>query len=140
MHDHHASGHAGVMANASIEKPSRVKTIAAWVLSALLALTFLAAGGSKLAAAPYQVQLFAMLGFPGWFMYVTGIIEIAGAIALLIPRYAAAGAVIIICVMLGALASVLVHAQMSLIPGTVVMLALAVAIGYLRSWSFPFKA
>jgi putative oxidoreductase len=126
------------MANASIGKPSRVKTIAAWVLSVVLAVGFLAAGGSKLAAVPYQVQLFGLLGFPVWFMYVTGVLEIAGAVALLIPRYAVVGAVLIICVMLGALASLLMHAQMSLLPATLVLLVLAAAVGYLRSWRLPF--
>jgi putative oxidoreductase len=119
---------------------SRVKTIAAWVLSIVLAVGFLGAGGSKLAAAPFQVQLFQMLGFPGWFMYVTGILEIAGAIALLIPRYAVVGAAIIICVMLGALASLITHAQLSMIPATVLMLVLASVVGYLRNWRLPFTA
>jgi putative oxidoreductase len=113
--------------------PSRVKIIAAWLLSVLLAVGFLGAGGSKLAGAPFQVQLFQTLGFPGWFMYVTGFLEIAGAIALLIPRYAVVGAVVIICVMLGALASLVTHAQLSMVPPAVLMLALAAAVGYLRN-------
>jgi putative oxidoreductase len=118
----------------------RFKTIAAWVLSIVLAVGFLAAGGSKLASQPFQVQLFQTLGFPGWFMYVTGILEIAGAIALLIPRYAVVGAGIIICVMVGALASLVTHAQMSLLPPTVLLLVLAAVLGYLRSWRLPFTS
>src|SRR5471030_214070 len=124
--DHHASRYSSSM--------ERFKITAAWVLSVVLAVGFLGAGGSKLAAQPFQVQLFQTLGYPGWFMYVTAILEIAGAIALLIPRYAVVGAGIIICVMLGALASLVTHAQMSLLPPTVLLLVLAALVGYLRSW------
>jgi uncharacterized membrane protein len=84
-----------------------------------------------LAAVPFQVLLFRTLGFPSWFMYVIGILETAGAIALLIPRYNVAGVFTIICIMLGAIASLLNHAQMSLLPATVLVLVLAVVAGFL---------
>ena len=61
-------------------------------LRILLALAFLAAGGAKLASVPAMVQIFDTLGFGQWFRYVTGVVEIAGAVALLIPSYAALGA------------------------------------------------
>jgi len=61
-------------------------------LRILLALAFLAAGGAKLASVPAMVQIFDALGFGQWFRYVTGVVEIAGAVALLIPSYAALGA------------------------------------------------
>ena len=61
-------------------------------LRILLALVFLAAGGAKLASVPAMVQIFDALGFGQWFRYVTGVVEIAGAVALLIPSYAALGA------------------------------------------------
>lgn len=130
----------GSVRSDGLGRPSRFKTIVAWVLSVILAVGFLGAGGSKLASQPFQVQLFQSLGFPGWFMYVTGILEIAGAIALLIPRYAVVGAGIIICVMVGALASLVTHALMSLLPPTVVLLVLAGVVGYLRSWRLPFTS
>jgi putative oxidoreductase len=133
-HDHHASRYLGGMEKRTL---SHFKVITAWVLSVVLAVGFLGAGGSKLAAQPFQVQLFQTLGFPGWFMYATGSLEIAGAIALLIPRYAVVGAIVIICVMLGALASLVTHAQMSLLAPTVLLLVLAAAVGYLRGWRLP---
>ena len=61
-------------------------------LRILLALVFLAAGGAKLASVPAMVQIFDTLGFGQWFRYVTGVVEIVGAVALLIPSYAALGA------------------------------------------------
>jgi putative oxidoreductase len=61
-------------------------------LRILLALAFLAAGAAKLASVPAMVQIFDTLGFGQWFRYVTGVVEIAGAVALLIPSYAVLGA------------------------------------------------
>jgi putative oxidoreductase len=61
-------------------------------LRILLALVFLAAGGAKLASVPAMVQIFDTLGFGQWFRYLTGVVEIVGAVALLIPSYAALGA------------------------------------------------
>jgi len=62
-------------------------------LRILLALAFLAAGASKLAGAPAMIQVFDALGFGQWFRYVTGVVEIVGAVALLVPAYAVLGAV-----------------------------------------------
>src|SRR2546422_34131 len=66
--------------------------VAAWILQGLLAAAFLAAGGAKLAAVPMMVQLFDAIGFGQWFRIVTGLVEVAGAVALLVPGFAALGA------------------------------------------------
>ena len=65
--------------------PARSQTahIAAWVLQVLLALVFLAAAGAKLASVPMMVQSFEEIGLGQGFRYVTAIVEIVGAIALL---------------------------------------------------------
>ena len=62
-------------------------------LRILLALAFLAAGAAKLAGVPAMIQVFDALGFEQWFRYVTGVVEIVGAVALLVPTYAVLGAV-----------------------------------------------
>jgi putative oxidoreductase len=77
----------------SLPPPSRNLNIALWVLQALLAAAFIAAGGSKLAGVPHMVALFDQIGVGQWFRYVTGAVEIISAVALLVPRttaYAAA--------------------------------------------------
>lgn len=66
--------------------------IVGWVLQIAAAGMFLLAGGSKLAGSAQMVQLFDAVGAGQWFRYVTGGIEVAGAIGLLIPatvRFAA---------------------------------------------------
>src|ERR1700722_2247182 len=74
---------------------SKGLNITGWVLQGLAAAAFLAAGGSKLAAVPAMVEMFAKLGAGQWFRYVTGALEVIGAFALLVPRAAFYGAVVL---------------------------------------------
>ena len=66
--------------------------IGAWVLQGLLAAAFLAAGGAKLAGVPMMVQIFDQIGMGQWLRIVTGVVEVVGAVALLIPGFAALAA------------------------------------------------
>lgn len=77
--------------------------IALWVVQGLLGLAFAAAGGSKLAGAPDMVGLFTAIGVGQWFRYLTGILELGGAVALVVPRTRFFGAALLALVMLGAI-------------------------------------
>ena len=57
-----------------------------WAVRLLLALAFGAAGTAKLAGVPQMIQIFDLIGIGQWFRYVTGIVEVTGAILLLVPR------------------------------------------------------
>lgn len=81
---------------------SKGKTIALHVLSGLLTLAFLGAGGAKLSGAEQMVQNFARMGLPTWFLYVTGAIEVLAAILVLIPKTRAFGAALLVPTMIGA--------------------------------------
>lgn len=90
----------------------RASLIVLWVAQVALAVMFLMAGGSKLAGVPAMVSLFDALGVGQWFRYVTGVIEIASGIALLVPRLAVFGAMLLIPTMIGAIiANVFMHAS-----------------------------
>ncbi|HJR40871.1 MAG TPA: DoxX family protein [Gemmatimonadaceae bacterium] len=74
-----------------------------WLLSIALAAIFLTAGISKLIGSePFFLQAAAMRGFPGWIRVVVGIVEVAGAIALLIPALAPAAALLLALLMVPA--------------------------------------
>jgi putative oxidoreductase len=75
--------------------PSRKLHIALWVLQALLAAAFIAAGGSKLAGVPQRVSLFDQIAMGQWFRQVTGLVEVLGAVALLMPRTTACAAALL---------------------------------------------
>src|ERR1700686_2939390 len=81
----------------------RGSLIAVRLTQGALAVTFLMAGGSKLAGVPVMVSLFDQVGVGQWFRYVTGIIELTAGIALLIPSAGIFGAMLLIPTMLGAI-------------------------------------
>src|SRR5579862_4305175 len=109
--------------------------ITCWVLQGLAALAFLAAGGSKLAGAPAMVEMFARLGAGQWFRYLTGILEVIGAVALLFPKAAFYGAVLLAVVMVGAIV-----AHLTVLGGNptppFVLLVIVGSIAYLRRPKF----
>jgi putative oxidoreductase len=82
----------------------RRKSIPEWILSVLLAIIFLYAGGVKLAGAPAMIQEFDRIGIGQWFRYVTGLLEVSGAIGLLMPKFRLWAALQIAAVMTGATA------------------------------------
>jgi putative oxidoreductase len=60
---------------------------------------FLYLGGAKLLGAPAAVRLFRDIGWGQWFRYVTGVVEVSGALLLLIPALAGASALLLMSVM-----------------------------------------
>ena len=62
---------------------ARTGRIALWVLQIGLAGMFLLAGSSKLLGDPAMVGLFDAIGIGQWFRYLTGLIEVGSAVALL---------------------------------------------------------
>lgn len=84
-------------------RPGKAWHVTLWVLQVLAAAMFLLAGYLKLASSPDMVALFAGIGIGQWFRYLTGTLEILGALALFIPRLRALGALGLAGVMIGAL-------------------------------------
>lgn len=73
-----------------------------WVLQVLVAAMFLVSGGMKLVGALPMVELFNEIGIGQWLRYLAGGLQIIGAVALLIPRFVAHGALLLAAVMVGA--------------------------------------
>lgn len=82
---------------------TKMQTTLMWVLSVLLAALFVFAGSGKLIGVERMAETFASAGFPVWFRYLIGIIELVCGITLLIPKYAIDAASVLIIIMLGAL-------------------------------------
>lgn len=72
------------------------------VLAILLGLGMLAAGGAKLAGVEQLAQNFARWGYPGWFLYLTGVIEIVAGIGVAVPKTRLPGSAIVAGTMIGA--------------------------------------
>jgi len=73
-------------------EPTRLWKATLWILQIAGAAMFLMAGTSKLTGAAGMVQVFAAVGLGQWLRYFTGVLEVAGAAALLVPAFAGLGA------------------------------------------------
>jgi hypothetical protein len=66
---------------------------------------FLLAGSSKLFGNAAMVGLFDAIGVGQRFRYVTGLLEVSSAVALLVPSAAVFGALALVATMIGAIAT-----------------------------------
>lgn len=76
-----------------------------WCVQIFLALVFANASVAKLTGSPEMVALFTAVGSGQWLRYVTGILELTGAVLIVMPKTRRIGAALIGAVMLGALAA-----------------------------------
>ena len=106
------------------------KMVSLWILRVVVGLAFLAAGGSKLAGAPAMVAMFAKIGFGQWFRILTGLLEVAGAIGLFVPRCAVYAASLLAVVMVAAVGFHLTRLGGNPVP-PIVLLLLAMLIVWL---------
>lgn len=103
-----------------------VKT-ALWIL---LGGMFIMAGGAKLMGSHSQVVHFAQWGYPPWFLYFTGVIEVGGGICLFIPKAQFYGIVVLSVTMVGAALTHLKAGEMSAFPVPLILLALLVTLAW----------
>lgn len=69
------------------------------LIELVLAAVFLLVGGAKLIGRPDMVALFRDIGVGQWFRYVTGAVEVTGAVLLVIPRLTGGSAILLAGVM-----------------------------------------
>jgi putative oxidoreductase len=67
-------------ANGTAAKAGLVQTITGWILCVPIAFAFIMAGSGKLIGRPGMVEQFHQIGIGQWFRYLTGILEVVGAI------------------------------------------------------------
>lgn len=80
----------------------RWKSVSLWIVRGLLAFVFLGAGGAKLYGVPLMVEEFGHMGLGQWFRYFTGSLEVLGALLILTRLLVGFGAMLLICIMIGA--------------------------------------
>jgi uncharacterized membrane protein YphA (DoxX/SURF4 family) len=112
---------------------SRVAAIA----SVFMGVLFIFAGGTKLAGMQMHLDQFAHWGYPIWFMYVVGAIEVAGAVALLIPATRFYGAVLLTCSLAGASITLVRAGEARSLPFTVLLMVSAALIAWLTRPAAP---
>src|SRR6185503_10043483 len=108
-----------------------MKPAVLWTLTIVAAAMFMLSGTLKLIGVPMQVELFSTIGIGQWFRYLTGLLEVGGAIGLFVAALAPFSAVVLATVMVGAIFTHLfIVGGSPLIP--VALLAITIAIAYLR--------
>ena len=104
---------------------SKLMTYGGWVLKIVAGLAFLAAGLAKLAGAEMMVGTFDQISVGQWFRYVTGVIEVVGAVLLFVPGRTIIGAGLLICTMIGAVLTHLFVIGGSAVPALVLLVICA---------------
>ena len=85
------------------------KIIRIYAVQILLGAIALAAGYAKLSGTGLMVQQFQVLGLGQGFLMVAGAVEIVAGLCLLLPRGGIVGALLLTCVMVGALGVTIGH-------------------------------
>lgn len=80
-----------------------------------LAVIFLMFGGGKFVDPAKWIDKFAAWGIPAWFVPVSGAIELAGGVGLLIPVVRGIAGLGLALFMIGAVATHVVHAEIGMI-------------------------
>jgi uncharacterized membrane protein YphA (DoxX/SURF4 family) len=110
----------------------KAKNVCAWVGSILLALAFLLAGVPKLLAIAAWIDKFSRWGYPRWSLPLIGLLEVGGAILLLVPRFAIYGVGILIAVMLGAAYTHVANGEGPAVLRPLIFLCFLILVGWLR--------
>jgi uncharacterized membrane protein YphA (DoxX/SURF4 family) len=96
------SGNIAVTRGTATRRPL---DILLWCVQTILAFVFGSTSWAKLMGKPEMVALFAAVGFGQWFRYATGILELTGAVLIMVPKTRRIGAALLAAVMVGALAT-----------------------------------
>jgi len=73
-----------------------------WILRVVIAIFFVFQGIDKFGSRMLWIRLFAEIGIGQWFRYATGVVEIVGAVLLLVPRATLIAVALLTCTMVGA--------------------------------------
>jgi uncharacterized membrane protein YphA (DoxX/SURF4 family) len=109
-----------------------IGTVGLWVLTALTAAMMAFAGTPKVMGNPQMVEGFAKMGFPTWFLPTIGILEIAGAIGLLIPRLSGLAALGLSVILVGAVGTHFANHDAAHSAPAIVFLVITAGLAYAR--------
>jgi len=81
----------------TLQTAGKARRIITWILRVLLGVTFLGIGIEKVTGTMGTIPFFDAIGWGQWFRYFSGILDIAGALLIFVPRWTSLGALIITC-------------------------------------------
>jgi uncharacterized membrane protein YphA (DoxX/SURF4 family) len=89
----------------SAKRSAIAREVALWILSLFLAWVFVRQGFSKFSDDSGWARAFRAWHYPDWFRILIGVVEVSAAALLFVRRFALVGAVMIMVVMLGGMAT-----------------------------------
>ena len=111
---------------------SKSLNITTWVIQGLLALMIGGSGLSKLLQ-PRWIEVFATWGYPDYFVYLIGVLELVCGVALFVRPVMSYASIVCAAIMIGATTTHLIHAAgAGTIAAHIVIVSLLVAIAFVR--------
>ena len=120
------------------DRPQRIDVLVRWLPRVFVAIAFLGFGWQKFDGDAMFVRIFDRIGFGQWFRYFTGVMQVGGAVLVLIPATFLLGIFVLSCTMIGAMTFwiAVAHAPFdAVIPGVVLIALLGVAAPSLVSFA-----
>ncbi len=105
-----------------------------WIITAFLVYVFLRQGLAKFSDDSGWAKAFRAWNYPDWFRILVGGAEVSAAVLLLIRRVAFVGAMMIIVVMLGGMATHVVTGHPRQVTSEIFPLVLATIVAIGRRW------
>jgi len=118
------------MTRAHLIKAARV--IGTWLPAILLVLIFVPQGLAKFDDASGWARAFRLWGYPDWFRITIGALELLAALLLITGRFAVLGAMTIVVIMLGGMATHLIFEGGRHMTSEIVPLTLATIVFVIR--------
>jgi hypothetical protein len=104
--------------------------ITLWVLQVITAGWFLSAALAKFSASPMVMPAFEAIGLGAWFRYLIAVLEIAGVVAMFVPRLTGLAASAFVLLLIGAtLTQALAVGEGALTPLPLLVLSAIIAYG-----------
>lgn len=113
-----------------MDSQSLRESIGIKAISIFLGIVFLTTGGLKIGGWEPMIESFLGWGYSVGFMYLIGILELAGAVMILAPRARFYGASLLSILMIGAAFTHIRAGQWTMLPAPIVMLILIGIVGW----------
>lgn len=117
------------MTTTTVKTQNRAWNVVLWVVQVVTALGFLFAAVGKFTGDPQITAAFDAIGFGDWFRYLIGVLEVAGAIALFVPRLVGLAGLAFAALMVGATITQVVIGMSVVAPVFLLVLSVVVAWG-----------
>jgi putative oxidoreductase len=110
----------------------RTRSVLLWIATAVVAFVFISAGAFKFLDPETTRANFEGWGYPGWFGFVIGAVELLSGGLILWPRLASYAGTVLVADMTGATITHALNSEWMMMPVTMVLGLLALSVAWAR--------